>query len=124
MPLKSGCTAGRDASQTSVGLTTVVQRTAVVATVNANSLSAVYEAWPIRFQVEYSSQAGRNTGYSDQKLTCYLEWLGSQDAEAVRSGNAKIFDVELLEGDMSMAPDELETFYIYARGTLLRIRVI
>ena len=105
------------------GLAVLQQGKTLTVPVEANDKSAVYEAWPLRFQVEYSAQPGlAPEKESKSSIVCNLKWL--ENAEAVSCAeNAKIIDAELLEGCISLRPEDLNDLYICAGGTLLRVCV-
>ena len=89
-------------------------------TVKADSSSALYEAWPLILQIEYSAQ----TPDHDRTLLCHLERLREYDAEAVRNAqSATILDVDLLQESLTVSLKDFQNFYISAGGILLRVRV-
>ncbi|KJZ68908.1 hypothetical protein HIM_11694 [Hirsutella minnesotensis 3608] len=89
--------------------------------VQANGTSMVYEAWPIRMQIDYSVQF--RPGHNSRKtLLCGLEWLREEDAEIVRqSKGVTILDAEFLQNHTMIRSDYLKGFYLSAQGTLLRL---
>ncbi|UNI16473.1 hypothetical protein JDV02_002904 [Purpureocillium takamizusanense] len=88
-------------------------------TVPANNASpALYEAWPLELQIEYSAPAPDR----GKTLLCHLERLKDDDAEAVRNTrNATILDGTLLWESVTLRPEDFHDFYISAGGTLLRV---
>ncbi|TVY28202.1 hypothetical protein LHYA1_G003353 [Lachnellula hyalina] len=91
--------------------------------VEVNHASPLYDAGHLEVQIEYSigpSQITPNSHPSD--LSYSLEWLAVGEAEKVLEQHASsIVNAESLEGEISHGLDDLNCFYITARGSVLKI---
>lgn len=94
-------------------------------TVKANESSKLYEAWPLRLQIEYS--VGESIGkesHRSRSLTCYLTWLDPNTANTVKQkATAKIIDGERIDGEIQLGPSDLEELYISAGDTMLQVHL-
>jgi len=91
--------------------------------VEVNHASPLYDAGHLEVQIEYStgpSQITRNSHPSN--LSYSMEWLAVGEAERVLKQHASsIVNAESLEGEISYSLDDLNCFYITARGSVLKI---
>ena len=91
--------------------------------VEANHASPLYEAGLLEVQIEYSTGLSQSTPNSHPRNLSYsIEWLAVGEAERVLEQRASsIFSAESLEGEISHTLDDLNSFYITARGSVLKI---
>lgn len=90
-------------------------------TVEANSESAVYEAWPLRLQIEYTTSSSEEP---TKKLACTLEHVDSKAAiQLNKSKQARIISIDEMFESKSIDRADLHNFYIAAGETLLRLCV-
>lgn len=93
--------------------------------VEANTTSAVFEAWSIRCQIEYTVQPAGDTEHEVAKgLACSLEWLKTGDSERVRRlGQCKVIDALSLDKCIVITLNDLQGLCISTGETLIRIQV-
>jgi len=91
--------------------------------IKADRSSPLYTAGPLEVQIEYSTGQDLSASNSHLSNLAYsLEWLTVDEAErALEQSPAFMFDAESLEGEISHKVDDLKTFYITARGSILKI---
>jgi hypothetical protein len=110
-------------SDSSVDNDTLVQGRIMSKGVEANHASPLYEAGHLEVQIEYSTGLSQSTPNSHPRNLSYsIEWLAVGEAERVLEQRASsIFSAESLEGEISHTLDDLNSFYITARGSVLKI---
>jgi hypothetical protein len=91
--------------------------------VKVNHASPLYTAGPLEVQIEYSTGPSRIAPNSHPRNLSYsIEWLTVDEAERVLEQDASsIFTAESLEGEISYNVDDMNCFYITARGSALKI---
>lgn len=91
--------------------------------VEANHASTLYDAGHLEVQIEYSTRLSQITPNGHPgNLSYSIEWLAVDEAERVLEQHASsIVSAESLEGEISHNLDDLNCFYITARGSVLKI---
>jgi hypothetical protein len=91
--------------------------------VEVNHASPLYDAGHLEVQIEYSTEASQITPNGHPRNLSYsIEWLAVGEAERVLEQLASsIVRAESLEGEIPHTLDDLNCFYITARGSVLKI---
>ena len=108
---------------TSVDNYTLLQGQILSKGVEVNHASPLYDAGHLEVQIEYSTGPSQITPNGHPRNLSYsIEWLAVGDAERVLEQHASsIVSAESLEGEISHNLDDLNCFYITARGSVLKI---
>jgi hypothetical protein len=91
--------------------------------VKVNHASPLYDAGHLEVQIEYSTGPSRSTfdGHPSH-LSYNIEWLAASEAERVlEQHTSSILSAESLRGEISHNLDDLNCFYISARGSVVKI---
>ncbi|KAF8851658.1 hypothetical protein BDZ45DRAFT_750438 [Acephala macrosclerotiorum] len=91
--------------------------------VKANYASPLYTAGHLEVQIEYSTGPSQITSDSHPRNLSYkIEWLTVDEAErALEQHASSIYSAESLEGEISLNINDLNCFYINARGSTLKV---
>ena len=91
--------------------------------VEVNHTSPLYDAGHLEVQIEFSTGPNQITPNSHSSNLSYsIEWLAVGEAERVLKQHASsIVNAESLKGEISYSLDDLNCFYITARGSVLKI---
>lgn len=115
----------RELSSDSISVESYILRQGQVLSkgVEVNHASPLYDAGHLEVQIEYSAGPSQITPNSHPTNLSYsIEWLAVGEAERVIKQHASsIVNAESLEGEISYSLDDLNCFYITARGSVLKI---
>ncbi len=101
-------------------LLTIQQGTATTVALGDRSAAPV-QAGLLLVQLEYTVD---EKGDAKSKLTCTLEWLTREDADAAKENeNEYIVEVETLDGVLTIPALYLQAFCIATRGSLVRLKI-
>jgi hypothetical protein len=114
---------GLSSDSKSIDNCTLLQGQVLSKGVEVNHASPLYDAGHLEVQIEYSTGPSQITPNGHPSNLSYnIEWLAVGEAERVLEQHASsIVSAESLEGEISHTLDDLNCFYITARGSVLKI---